>query len=51
MMEGHLLLATLVQRVEFELVPDQKIEPDPTKTVTIRPIHGVRMVVHRRERK
>jgi cytochrome P450 len=48
MMEGHLLLATLAQHVEFELVPDQIIEPDPSKTVTIRPGNGIRMVVHRR---
>ncbi len=48
MMEGHLLLATLAQRVTFELVPDQIIEPDPLKTVTIRPRNGVNMVVHRR---
>ncbi len=51
MMEGHLLLATLVQRVEFELVPNQAIVPDPLKTVTIRPRNGVHLVVHRRERK
>ncbi|GAC1642798.1 MAG: cytochrome P450 [Ktedonobacteraceae bacterium] len=48
MMEGHLLLATLAQRVTFELVPDQRIEPDPLKSVTIRPKNGVNMVVHRR---
>ena len=51
MMEGHLLLATLAQRVTFELVPNQTIEPDPLKTVTIRPRDGVNMVVHRRTRK
>ncbi len=49
MMEGHLLLATLAQRVEFELVPHQIIEPDPSKTITIRPGNGISMVVHRRE--
>ncbi|GAC1453793.1 MAG: cytochrome P450 [Ktedonobacteraceae bacterium] len=48
MMEGHLLLSTLAQRIEFALVPDQTIEPDPLKTVTIRPRNGVNMVVHRR---
>ncbi len=48
MMEGHLLLTTLAQRVEFELVPDQIIEPDPLKTITIRPRNGIYMVVHRR---
>lgn len=49
MMEGHLLLATLAQRVTFELVPNQHIIPDPLKTVTIRPRNGINMVVHRRE--
>ena len=51
MMEGHLLLATLAQRVTFELVPDQQIIPDPLKTVTIRPRNGINMVVHRRGNK
>jgi len=49
MMEGQLLLATLAQRVTFELVPDQQIIPDPSKHLTIRPKYGVNMVVHRRE--
>jgi len=48
MMEGHLLLATLAQRVSFELLPGQHIEPDPTKTITIRPKYGIKMVVRRR---
>jgi cytochrome P450 len=48
MMEGHLLLATLAQRVTFELIPGQKIVPDPQKTITIRPINGVQVKVHRR---
>jgi cytochrome P450 len=46
LMEGHLLLATLAQRVRFELVPGQRIEPDPK--VTIRPRGGMQMVVRRR---
>lgn len=50
MMEGHLLLATLAQRVTFELVPDQRIIPDPLRNVTIRPKNGVNMVVYRREK-
>lgn len=49
MMEGHLLLATLAQRVTFELVPRQDIVPDPSKTITIRPRHGIKMVVRHRE--
>lgn len=48
MMEGHLLLATLAQRVTFELVSGQKIVPDPQKTITIRPTSGVKVKVHRR---
>jgi len=47
LMEGHLLLATLAQRVVFELAPGQQVEPDPK--VTIRPRSGIRMVVHRRK--
>ncbi len=49
MMEGHLLLATLAQRVTFELVPGQHIVPDPNKSITIRPRYGVKMVVRRRD--
>ncbi len=51
MMEGQLLLAALAQRVTFELVPGQQIEPDPAKNITIRPKYGVNMVVHRRDSK
>lgn len=47
-MEGHLLLATLAQRVAFELVPDQTILPDPNKTLTIRPNVPMKMIVRRR---
>jgi cytochrome P450 len=46
MMEGHLLLATLAQRVTFELAPGQRIVPAPR--VTLRPLDGMRMVVRRR---
>src|SRR5579883_506460 len=48
MMEGHLLLAALAQRVSFTLVPGQKIEPDPIHHLTIRPSKGINVVVHRR---
>jgi len=48
MMEGHLLLATLAQRVTFELVPGQRIVPDPNKTITLRPKYAMKMVVRRR---
>lgn len=46
LMEGHLLLATLAQRVTFELVPGQQIVPAPQ--VTTRPKDGIRMTVRRR---
>jgi cytochrome P450 len=48
MMEGHLLLAALAQRVTFELVPGQSVKSDLSKTLTLRPIHGLKMMVHRR---
>jgi cytochrome P450 len=46
MVEGPLALAALAQRFQFELVPGQRIEPDPT--FTLRPKHGVRMVIRKR---
>lgn len=46
MMEGHLLLATLLQRVTFELLPGQQIVPEPL--ISLRPRNGIRMVVRRR---
>ena len=48
MMEGQLLLATLAQRVTFELIAGQQIEPDPMKSLTLRPKYGIKMVVRRR---
>jgi len=47
MMEGHLLLVTLAQRVTFKLVSGQKIVPEPL--ITLRPRDGIQMVVQRRE--
>jgi len=46
MMEGHLLLATLAQRVTFELVAGQNIVPQPG--IGLRPKYGLKMVVQRR---
>ncbi len=46
LMEAHLIRATLVQRVMFELVPGQTIEPEPL--MTLRPTGGARVVVRRR---
>lgn len=48
MMEAHLMLATLAQRVLFDLVPGQTIEPEPL--ITLRPKDGIRAAVRRRER-
>ena len=46
MMEATLLLATLAQRFTFQLVPDHPVVPMPS--VTLRPKHGIRMVLHSR---
>ena len=48
MMEGHLLLATLVQRVSFSLTPGQTIEPDPIHHLALRPSGAVNAIVKRR---
>ena len=45
LMEGHLLLADLAQRVRFELVPGQHIVPNPM--VTTRPRGDIQMIVRR----
>ena len=44
-MEAHLVLATLAQRVTFELVQGQRVATEPL--VTMRPKNGIRMVVGR----
>jgi cytochrome P450 len=49
MMEGHLLLATLAQRVSFELASQGSVEPDPYHTLAIRPMGGLPVIVKRRE--
>jgi cytochrome P450 len=43
MMEAQLVLATLLQRFSFALVPGQALEPEPL--ITLRPRYGVRMRV------
>jgi cytochrome P450 len=45
LMEGHIVLATLAQRVRFELVGRQRIVPEPL--ITLRPRYGIRMNVKR----
>jgi hypothetical protein len=46
LMEAQVVLATLAQRFEPELVPGQDVVPDAT--FTLRPRHGVRMRIRRR---
>jgi cytochrome P450 len=46
MVEGPLALAALAQRFHFALVPGQQVVADPT--FTLRPKHGVQVVVRRR---
>jgi cytochrome P450 len=48
MMEGHLLLAALAQRVNFSLVPGQNVVPDPVHHLTLRPMGEVKVLVKRR---
>ncbi len=48
MMEGHLLLAILAQRVSFSLVPGQTIVPDPVHNLALRPAGEVKVLVKRR---
>ncbi len=45
-MEGVLLLATLARRWRMRLVPGQAVVPLPS--ITLRPKHGMRMVLERR---
>ncbi|HEY6408996.1 MAG TPA: cytochrome P450 [Ktedonobacteraceae bacterium] len=45
LMEGHLVLATLAQRVSFSLVTGQRIDTEPL--VTLRPKNGIKMKVTR----
>jgi len=48
LMEGHLLIATLAQRVHFTLVPGQTIAPDPRHNLALRPGGKVEVVVKKR---
>jgi cytochrome P450 len=49
LMEGHLLIATLAQRVHFRLVQGQAIAPDPRHNLALRPGGKVEVVVKKRE--
>ena len=44
MMEATLMLATMAQKFSFELVPNQRIEPQPS--ITMRPKYGLKMILH-----
>jgi cytochrome P450 len=50
LLEGHLLIATLVQRVHFTLVPGPAIAPDPRHNLTLRPGGKVEVVVKKSAR-
>ena len=46
MIEGALVIATILQRFRIEMVPGQDIVPDAT--FTLRPRHGLKVVLHPR---
>ena len=46
MLEGPLVLATIIQQFRVELVPGHLVVPDPT--FTLRPKHGVKVCLFRR---
>ncbi len=48
MMEGHLLLATLAQRVSFTLVSEQEPVVDPVHHLTLRPAGALNVTVRKR---
>ena len=45
MMEARLVLAMAARRFRLDLEPDHPVEPQPT--ITLRPLHGLRMRVRR----
>jgi cytochrome P450 len=47
MMEATLLLATMAQKFTMSLVPGHPVEP--LASVTLRPKHGIRVVLRARE--
>jgi cytochrome P450 len=48
MMNATILAAMIAQRFRFDFIPGAPIVLDPT--VTIRPLHGIPVTIHRRER-
>ena len=47
LMEATLILATIARRYRLKLAPDAQIAPLPT--ITLRPAHGVRVVLTKRD--
>jgi cytochrome P450 len=47
-MEGVLLIATMAQQWKMSLAPGQRVEPNPM--ITLRPKHGMRMMLQSRSR-
>lgn len=45
LMEAILMLATVAQKFAFDLVPNQRIEPQPS--ITMRPKYGLKMVLRK----
>jgi cytochrome P450 len=43
LMESVLLLATIIQKYEISLVPNQSIIPEPT--ITLQPLNGIKIIV------
>jgi cytochrome P450 len=48
LMEAVLLLATIAQKFELNLIPNQSIIPDPT--MTLQPKNGIKVVVNQRKK-
>jgi len=46
LLEGPLVLATILQHYRLEIVPDHPVVPDPT--FTLRPKHGLKVILHAR---
>jgi cytochrome P450 len=46
LIEGPIILATILQKFRVELVPDQQVVPDAT--FTLRPKYGLKVILHRR---
>jgi cytochrome P450 len=47
-MEAAMVIATIAQQFRLRAVPDHPVIPIPS--FTLRPKHGIRMTLHKRER-